>query len=146
MAKAPGKAHREVISLIEFYDMFPNEETAARWFEDARWPDESKKTCPYCGSFNTMRKENRKPMPFRCRDCRQFFSVRQGSVMEHSRISLRKWAITIYLNATSLQGVSSMKLHHDLKITQTSVRFMARRLRKGNYIRKCQIPVDPSAP
>ncbi len=131
MQKAPGKSHREGISLIELFDMFPDEETAARWFEDVRWPDEKKRTCPHCGSFNTMRKENRKPMPFRCRDCRAFFSVRQGSVMEHSRIPLRKWAIAIYLNATSLKGVSSMKLHRDLKITQKSAWFMAHRLREA---------------
>lgn len=70
-------------------------------------------------------------MPFRYHDYRMFFSVRHGSVMEHSRIPLRKWAIAIYLNAASLKGVSSMKLHHDLKITQKSAWFMARRLREA---------------
>ena len=131
MAHSPGKAHREGISLIELFDMFPDEETAAKWFEAVRWPNEGDRSCPHCGSCNTMRKENRKPMPFRCRDCRKFFSVRQGSVMEHSRIPLRKWAIAIYLNATSLKGVSSMKLHRDLKITQKSAWFMAHRLREA---------------
>ena len=131
MQKAPGKSHREGISLIELFEMFPDEATAAKWFEDVRWPNEGERTCPHCGSFNTMRKENRKPMPFRCRDCRQFFSVRQGSVMERSHIPLRKWAIAIYLNATSLKGVSSMKLHRDLKITQKSAWFMAHRLREA---------------
>ncbi|MCE2523342.1 MAG: IS1595 family transposase [Rhodobacteraceae bacterium] len=131
MAKAPGKSHREGLSVIELFEMFPNEETAAKWFEDVRWPADGDRNCPHCGSLNTVRKENRKPMAFRCRDCRKFFSVRQGSVMEHSRIPLRKWAIAIYLNATSLKGVSSMKLHRDLKITQKSAWFMAHRLREA---------------
>ncbi len=131
MQKAPGKSHPEGICLIELFEMFPDEATAAKWFEDVRWPNEDERTCPHCGSFNTMRKENRKPMPFRCRDCRAFFSVRQGSVMERSGIPLRKWAIAIYLNATSLKGVSSMKLHRDLKITQKSAWFMAHRLREA---------------
>lgn len=131
MAKAPGKSHRTGISLIELFELFPDEGTATRWFEDVRWPTEADRHCPHCGSCNTMRKKNRKPMAFRCRDCRRFFSVRHGSVMEQSKIPLRKWAIAIYLNATSLKGVSSMKLHRDLKITQKSAWFMAHRLREA---------------
>ena len=33
--KAPGKAHREGISLIELAEMFPDEEAAREWFENA---------------------------------------------------------------------------------------------------------------
>ena len=127
--KAPGKSYRKGITLIDLMEMFPDEVTAARWFEDLRWPDTRK--CPHCDSENTMAKANRKPLPFRCRDCRRFFSVRHGSAMERSRIPLRKWAIAIYLCATSLKGVSSMKLHRDLGITQKSAWFMAHRLRQA---------------
>ena len=127
--KAPGKAYRKGITLIDLMGMFPDEMTAARWFEGLRWPGERK--CPNCGSENTMAKANRKPLPFRCRACRRFFSVRHGSVMECSRIPLRKWAIAVYLCATSLKGVSSMKLHRDLGITQKSAWFMAHRLREA---------------
>ncbi len=128
---APGKHHREGISLIELAEMFPCETSAEDWFEDVRWPTPEDRLCPKCGSRNTAPKANRKPLPYRCRDCRKFFSVRHGSVMEQSKIPLRKWAFAIYLNATSLQGVSSMKLHRDLKITQKSAWFMAHRLREA---------------
>ncbi|MCY3627264.1 MAG: IS1595 family transposase [Gammaproteobacteria bacterium] len=131
MSKAPGKSYRIGMSLMEIMEMFPDDLAAEQWFESARWPTDDKRTCPKCGSCNTVAKENRKPLPFRCRDCRSFFSVRHGSVMEKSRIPLRKWAIAIFLNATSLKGVSSMKLHRDLKITQKSAWFMAHRLREA---------------
>ena len=49
--------------------------------------------------------------------------------MARSKITLRKWAFGIYLTATSLKGVSSLKLHRDLKITQKSAWFMAHRIR-----------------
>ena len=129
--KAPGKSHRKGISIVELFNMFPDELTAAKWFEDVRWKSDEDRHCPHCGSCNTMRKENRKPQPFRCRDCRRFFSVRTGSVMENSGIPLRKWAIAIYLNATSPKGVSSMKLCRELKITQKSAWFMGHRLREA---------------
>lgn len=128
---ARGKHCRKGISLIELAEMFPDEASAERWFEEVRWPASEDRRCPKCGSGNTAPKANRKPLPYRCRDCRKFFSVRHGSVMEQSKIPLRKWAFAIYLNATSLKGVSSMKLHRDLKITQKSAWFMAHRLREA---------------
>jgi len=129
--KAPDKHYRKGISLIELAKMFPDERAAEQWFENIRWSTESDRHCPKCGSYNTYAKENRKPLPFRCRDCRQFFSVRHDSAMERSKIPLRKWVFAIYLNATSLKGLSSMKLHRDLNITQKSAWFMAHRLREA---------------
>ena len=69
-------------------------------------------------------------MPFRCRDCRKHFSVKTGSVLQNSNISLRKWAIGFYLYMTNLKGVSSMKLHRDLGITQKAAWHMAHRIRE----------------
>ena len=50
--------------------------------------------------------------------------------MEGSNIPLSKWALTAYLMTTSLKGVSSMKLHRDLGVTQTAW-FLAHRIRKA---------------
>lgn len=127
----PGKAHRRGISIIELADMFPNETAAQAWFEAQRWG--GKPTCPHCGSDNVRAVPNAKPMPWRCKAkaCAKHFSVRTGTVMAQSKIPLRKWAIAIYLCATSLKGVSSMKLHRDLKITQKSAWFLAHRIREA---------------
>ena len=70
-------------------------------------------------------------MPYQCNGCRKFFSVRTGTVMERSKIPLQKWVFAIYMWATSLKGISSMRLHRDLKITQKSAWFMAHRLREA---------------
>ena len=70
-------------------------------------------------------------MPFRCKDCRKFFSVRTASVLERSHIPLRKWVFAIYLCSTNLKGVSSMKLHRDLRISQKSAWFLAHRIREA---------------
>ena len=51
--------------------------------------------------------------------------------MAESKLPLRKWAIAIYLHATSLKSVSSMKLHRDLKITQKSAWFLGHRIREA---------------
>ena len=128
MAKAPGKSYRQGISILELAEMIPDEATAEKWFEVALWGDD--RPCPHCGSLNTRVCKNRKPMPYRCRDCREHFSIRTGTVMHRSRIPLKKWVWAIYLWSTSLKGISSMKLHRDLKISQPAAWFMVHRLRE----------------
>ena len=126
--KGPGKAYRKGISIFELMEMIPDETAATKWFESILWKGE--RPCPHCGSLNTMERKSGKPMPYRCRDCKSYFSIRTGTVLERSHIPLRKWVWAIYLWATNLKGVSSMKLHRDLKITQKSAWFMAHRLRE----------------
>lgn len=125
----PGKAHRQGPSLIELADLFPDEQAARDWIEGQRWPDGAH--CPHCGSARVSAVASGKPMPWRCRDCRKHFSVRTGTVMAGSKLPLRKWAFAVYLCATSLKGVSSMKLHRDLNITQRSAWFLAHRIREA---------------
>ena len=127
--KAPGKSHRTGISIIELTEMFPDEASAVRWFEEIVWPDG--RHCPHCGSWDTKETPNAKPMPYWCRDCTSYFSVRTGTVLAHSRLPLRKWVFATYLYVTSLKGVSSMKLHRDLKVTQKTAWFMLHRLREA---------------
>ena len=126
--QAPGKNHREGISVIELGDMFPDEDAAGKWFESHVWPDG--RHCPRCGSTRTHEAKHNK-MPYRCSDCRSYFSVKTGTALESSKISLRKWTFAIYLETTSLKGVSSMKLHRDLKVTQKTAWFMLHRLREA---------------
>ena len=129
--KAPGKHHREGISLIKLSKMFPDDATAEKWFAKARWPEGTH--CPHCGSVNVQSGAAHKSMPYRCREreCRKRFSVRTGTCMEASNLGFQIWAIAVYLMSTSLKGVSSMKLHRDLGITQKSAWHLAMRLRKA---------------
>ena len=89
------------------------------------------RACGKCGSLDTYEVRNAKPMPYRCRDCQSYFSVRTGTVIERSKVPLRKWAIAIYLELTSLKSVSSMKLHRDIKVNQRTAWFMLHRIRQA---------------
>ena len=127
--KAPGKYHREGLTLVQLLKMFPDDETAEAWFAEQRWGDEPR--CPRCDSVNVQGRASHPTMPYRCRSCRKRFSVRVGTVMEGSHLGYQTWALAIYLLTTSLKGVSSMKLHRDLGITQKSAWHLAHRLRKA---------------
>ena len=135
---APGKHFRKGLSLIELHDMFPSDESAEAWFVGQRWPDGV--ACPECSSRNIQKRQTRKPQPYRCRDCRKDFSAKTGSVMQGSPLPFRTWAIAIYLVTTSLKGVSSMKVHRGLRITQKSAWHMLMRLRET--YEDCAFPFD----
>ena len=68
-------------------------------------------------------------MPYWCTDCRSYFSVKTGTLMEESKLPLRKWVFAIYLELTSLKGVSSLKLHRDIGVHQETAWFMLHRIR-----------------
>ena len=128
--KAPGKAHREGISLMALADMFPDEASAMAWFENLIWPD-GNRHCPRCGGLETKKAAATSGLPYYCPACKRAFSVRIGTALERSKVPLRKWVFAIYLEMTSLKGVSSMKLHRDIAVTQKTAWFMLHRIREA---------------
>ena len=125
---APGKHHRKGLSLLRITRMFPDDAAAERWFVETRWPNGV--VCPRCTSANVAIVRTRKPQPYRCRKCRSCFSVKTGTLMHGSNLGLQTWAIAFYLLATGIKGVSSMKLHRDLEVTQKTAWHLAHRIRE----------------
>ena len=128
----PGRADREGISLFKLMEMFPDEASARRWFEDTRWPD-GNMFCPHCDS-DAVGPVKHPTMPYRCSTCYKYFSVKTGSVMHGSKVPLITWLYAIYLISTNLKGVSSMKLHRDLGISQKTAWHLMHKIREGFLI------------
>ena len=119
------------LRFLDCFGKFPDNETAEVWLENQRWGEEGPE-CPRCEERDRITEcPNRNPTSYWCGHCRQRFNVRTKSVMEGTHISYQKWLIAMYLHASSLKGVSSMKLHRDLGVTQKSAWYMAHRLREG---------------
>ena len=125
----PGRSHREGLTIVQLLAMFPNDAAAEAWFEKQRWPEG--RYCPDCGSVNTVPVKSRKPMPYRCRDCRNHFSVRKGTVMQSSKLGLQKWAIALYLTSTGIKGTASMKVYRDLGMRQATAWHLMHRIREA---------------
>lgn len=126
----PGKSYRKGISWMKLMQMFPDDATAEKWFAKERWGN--KPVCPHCESTNVQTGASHPTMPYRCRErkCRKRFSVRIGTVMQRSNLGYQVWAIAIYIMTTGIKGVSSMKLHRDLNITQKTAWYLGHRIRK----------------
>ena len=125
----PGKYYRKGISIIEAVQRFGDETGAERWFVSRRWPNGI--ACIDCGSLNISTRSTKRQTPtYRCRDCGRDFTVKTGTIMHDSKLPLSKWALAFYLFSTNLKGVSSMRLHRELDITQKAAWHMAHRLRE----------------
>ncbi len=119
----------ETISLYDFFKRFPDDEAANLYFEGKRWSNG--KYCPHCGGFDVVACKDKRPMPYRCKDCRKHFSVRTGTVLEESRLPLHKWLMAIYMMTTARKGIPSTQMARELGITQKSAWFLAQRIREA---------------
>ena len=127
---APGKHYRTGISLMDALKQFGDDEKANDWFIAQRWPNGIE--CLRCASPKVTRRNSKRKTPlYHCNACKHDFTVKVGTVMEGSNLPLGKWAMAFYLVTTSLKGVSSMKLHRDLGITQKTAWFMEHRIREA---------------
>ena len=114
------------------------------YIESIRWA--AGRTCPKCGSEATT-KASHKTMPYWCKPCRKYFSVRTDTLMEGSPIAYRKWLMAIYLLSTSLKGVASTKLGNDIGVRQSTAWFLNHRIRtawanNASALFGCEVEVD----
>ena len=59
------------------------------------------------------------------------FTLKTDTIMSRSPLDYRIWAIAAYLMVTNIKGISSMKLHRELGITQKTAWHLLHRLRKA---------------
>ena len=61
----------------------------------------------------------------------QRFSVKTGTLMANSRLSVRTWVLACYLLGPYPKGVSSLQLAKDLGISRKSAWFLGHRIREA---------------
>ena len=124
---------KENISLLQIFQMFPDEQTAESWFEQARWGDNIR--CAFCETENVS-KVKHPSMKYRCRECRKHFSARTNSLMHGSKITYQLWAIAIHHISSRPKGISSIQLAKDLGVQQRTAWYIGHRVRAALDIEK----------
>jgi len=118
-------------SFYEMLELLPNDNACRLFLEDLRW--NGKPVCPHCGSINgshyKLKTKGEFTGLYKCKDCRERFTVTVGTMFEGSHVPLRKWFIAIYIFTSHKKGISSIQLGKDLGITQKSAWFVLHRLR-----------------
>lgn len=112
-------------------DVLPDDATCRNYLEQMLW--NGIPVCYHCGvvdkdAYRLKTKGEFKGL-YKCKSCRERFTVTLGTMFEGSHISLRKWFIAIYIFSSHKKGISSHQLANDLGITQKSAWFMLSRIR-----------------
>ena len=103
---------KDHMSIPEFYKRFPTEEACQAFIVSERWNGAPK--CTHCGHDKYY--EVKGSMGFKCASCRKRFSVRHGTIMEGSKLSLQVWLLAIFMMTTARKGISSVQFAKELGV------------------------------
>jgi transposase-like protein len=122
------------VILAELREAAVGEPLAVAFLEKYRWADSP--CCPLCGSVAVYKMTGRdgqrnKDYRWRCRDCREMFTVRTRTIFEETRLPLRVWVYAIWKAASGKKGYSALQLSREMEITHKSALFVLRRIRHG---------------
>lgn len=133
--KTPGKVAGAKSELEKRLPLACADETAAvEFMEEQRWG--TSPSCPKCGVVGECYKmtdattglRNARFL-WRCRACKQQYTVRVGTIMEDSPIPLRHWCFAFYGACSSKKGVSALEIQRTTGLSYKSALFMMHRIR-----------------
>ena len=122
------------LTLLSIMRRFPTDEVARTYFEDIRWPNGP--VCPRCSGNKKIyaRTANGKTGTrqglYKCGECLDTFTVTVGTVMEGSKIPLRKWLLAFYMLCANKMQISTSQLQRQLELgSYRSALFLCQRIR-----------------
>jgi transposase-like protein len=134
MTKKERNHQLSATAAIERIPIACSDETAAvEFLEQQRWSNTA--ACVRCGSVDVYKMidaktgQRSKRYLWRCRDCKQQYTVRIGTVYEESRIELRHWCYAFWRACTSKKGVAALEIMRNCQITYKSALFLMNRIR-----------------
>lgn len=141
--------------MLQLMRRYSTEEAARAYFERVRWPNGP--VCPHCGNSEKIyaRAANAnvrtRPGLYKCGGCNGTFTVKVGTVMEDSKITLNKWLLAFYMMCASKTQVPVLQLQRQLEIgSYRSALSMCRRIRFAlmdiNYMDKRGGDVEAEVP
>src|SRR5678809_1352635 len=111
---------------------FQDADKAREYLEALQWPHGP--VCPHCGVVGAhyqLQGKAHRPGLYKCKDCREQFTVTVGTVFERSKIALNVWLQAAFLMCASKKGISSHQLHRTLGVTYKTAWFMTHRIREA---------------
>lgn len=132
-------------TLLEAIRYFSDIDRCIDLVANLRWAD-GKAECPRCACDQTYYLAARRV--WKCKGCSKQFSIKVGTVMEDSPITLDKWLSAMWMIVNAKNGVSSYEIHRAIGVTQRSAWFLLHRIRlamqQGTFERKLsgQIEAD----
>ena len=130
---------RSVLDAAHFHDQY----AAFDYVERLVWPNHP--VCPHCkagfervGFLNGMRTKASRKNPegleryglYKCYACGKTFTVRAGTIFEHSHLALHFWLQVIHIMVGGKKDISTRQIQHMLNCSMKTAWFLTHRLRE----------------
>lgn len=121
-----------------------SEADAYEYMESLRWPDGP--VCPHCGSVEkhyfltpktgTGARKTRTGAPtqrrvWKCKTCRQQFSVITGTVFHGTKVPLHTWLMVVFEMCANKNGIAAREIERKYDVAPKTAWFMTHRLREA---------------
>lgn len=107
------------LDLSEVLEYFSSPEACRKFLIDIRWRD-GQVRCPHCGAAKVSYLEKARLWKCYSRHPRQKFSVKTGTVFEHTILGLDKLLVAVWMIVNAKGKLSSYTLASVLQISQKS--------------------------
>ncbi|WP_417067963.1 IS1595 family transposase [Niveibacterium terrae] len=128
------------LSLADFMARYGTEAQCEAALIKARWPDGF--VCPRCGHRRGYAFRHGKNAVWQCSACPHQTSLRSGTQMEHSLLSLRTWMLAIYLITQSKTNIAALALRRQLGISWKAAWLLKHKIMEAMRQREAQRPLS----
>jgi len=115
----------KVRTITEFFDAFPDEEACEQYLISLKHPDGYR--CPRCGNTRYGRVKGRRQI--QCSTCSLQESLTAGTMMEKTKVPLRKWFLAAFLLMADKRGVSAVRIEAELSVSYNTAYYLLQRIR-----------------
>lgn len=122
------------LSLGEFVDRYGTEEGCERELEQQRWPEGF--TCPACNGREYSNFRRSRLLYYQCCRCRRQSSLLSGTMLESTKLPLRKWFQAAYVLTQAKNNVSGLELMRHLGVCAKTAWSIKHKLMEAMWIRE----------
>ena len=123
--KRAEQSHSFLGMMPEVLESPDADQRCLEYLVQTRW--EGAVVCPHCRGRQNIRYDDAR-RTWWCRGCRSRFSIRTGTILEDSRLELRKWLQACWLLTDPVTPVSSLDLVELIGVSQKTALFLHYRL------------------
>jgi transposase-like protein len=134
-----GIQFQKGLSLANFMALYGTEAQCEAALIRARWPEGF--VCPHCGHRHGYGFRHGKNAVWQCSACPHQTSLRSGTLMAHSRLSLRTWMLAIYLITQSKTNIAALALRRQLGISWKAAWLLKHKIMEAMRQREAHRPL-----
>lgn len=124
-------ASARTLSLSQVLRM--SDADAETLFASIRWSDtKGEPVCPHCGCLRPY--QDRRPsgsLRFRCRDCKDSYSLTSGTLFAFHKLPLRTYLAAIAISVNEVKGKNALALSRDINVQYKTAFVLSHKIREA---------------